>query len=141
MLNEFSDAVLAAYLEEDLDADRASKLEAALVGDEQLQNRLQSIRLQIAVGEHSLGSIWRQHNLGCPSRKTLGGYLLGILPSNQKLFIQSHIEFRGCLTCQANLADLEEQQTRNQEELTARTTRYYKSSIGHLSQRRQDESL
>ena len=141
MSNEFSDADLAAYLEEDLDANQASKLEAALISDKQLQDRLQSVRLQIAVGEHSLGSIWRQNNLGCPTRKTLGGYLLGILPNDQKLYIQSHIEVRGCLTCQANLADLEEQQTQNQEELAARATRYYKSSIGHFSQRRHDESL
>ncbi|MEL0095423.1 MAG: hypothetical protein VW875_06210 [Planctomycetaceae bacterium] len=140
MFDEFSDTDLAAYLEEDLDANKASKLEATLINDKHLQDRLHTIRLQIAVGEHSLGSIWRQNNLGCPSRKTLGGYLLGILPNDQKLFIQSHIEIRGCLTCQANLADLEEQQTQNQEELSARATRYYKSSIGHLSQRRQDES-
>lgn len=140
MFDEFSDTDLAAYLEEDLDANKASKLEATLINDKHLQDRLHTIRLQIAVGEHSLGSIWRQNNLGCPSRKTLGGYLLGILPNDQKLFIQSHIEIRGCLTCQANLADLEEQQTQNQEKLTARATRYYKSSIGHLSQRRQDES-
>ncbi|MAT11231.1 MAG: hypothetical protein CMM02_09500 [Rhodopirellula sp.] len=138
MLNQFSDSELSAYLEEDLEAVRASKLEEALGQDTDLQERLHRIRQQLAVGEHSLGAIWRQHNLGCPSRKTLGAYLLGILPNDQSLFIKAHLEIRGCLTCQANLEDLKEQQTKNQEELTARTTRYYKSSIGQFSQYRKD---
>ena len=138
MLHIFSNAELAAYLEEDLDAARSSQLEQALANDVELNNRLNTLRQQIVVGEHSLGAIWRQHNLGCLSRKTLGAYLLGVLPGEQKLFIQSHIETRGCLTCQANLDDLEEQQTRNQANMTARTTRYYQSSIGYLSQHRND---
>ena len=106
MLNQFSDSELSAYLEEDLDADRASILEEMLVADTGLQHRLQRIRQQIAVGEHSLGAIWRQHNLSCPTREVLGGYLLGILSDEQNLFIKTHIETRGCLTCQANLTDL-----------------------------------
>ncbi len=139
MLNQFSNSELAAYLEEDLDADRASNLEEMLVQNTELQERLRQIRQQIAAGEHSLGSIWRQHNLSCPNREVLGGYLLGILPAEHNLFIQTHIETRGCLTCQANLADLEEQQTLNQKEMTARTTRYYKSSVGHFSQHRNND--
>ena len=138
MLNQFSDSELSAYLEEDLEIVRASELEAALGQDKDLQERLHRVRQQLAVGEHSLGAIWRQHNLGCPSRKTLGAYLLGILPNDQSLFIKAHLETRGCLTCQANLEDLKEQQTKNQEELTARTTRYYKSSIGQFSQYREN---
>ena len=86
MLNQFSDSELAAYLEEDLEAVRASRLEEALGQDTNLQERLRRIRQQIAGGEHSLGAIWRQHNLGCPSRKTLGAYLLGILPNDCLLY-------------------------------------------------------
>ena len=72
MALSFSDSELAAYLEEDLDAERASALEQALPGDELLLQRLQTIRQQNDSGEHTLGSIWRQQGLSCPSRKTLG---------------------------------------------------------------------
>ena len=44
MLNQFSDSELAAYLEEDLEAVRASRLEAALGQDTNLQERLRRIR-------------------------------------------------------------------------------------------------
>ncbi len=138
-MHSFSDSEIAAYLEEDLEATRASALEAVSVEDTSLQQRIQQIRQQMNDGEHSLGAIWRQHNLSCPGRKTLGGYLLGILPDAQSLFIRSHIETRGCLTCQANLDDLEQQQTETQDTLAARATRYFHSSIGHLSQQSDNE--
>jgi len=138
MALSFSDSELAAYLEEDLDAQRASILEQVLPGDELLLQRLQTIRQQVASGEHTLGSIWRQQSLSCPSRKTLGAYLLGILPQEQALFIRSHIEIRRCPICRANLEDLQEQQTQNQETKAARTTKYYQSSIGYFSQHRNE---
>ena len=54
MALSFSDSELAAYLEEDLDAERASALEQALPGDELLLQRLQTIRQQNDSGEHTL---------------------------------------------------------------------------------------
>ncbi len=138
MALSFSDSELAAYLEEDLDAERASALEQALPGDELLLQRLQTIRQQNDSGEHTLGSIWRQQGLSCPSRKTLGAYLLGILPQEQALFIRSHIEIRRCTTCRADVEDLQQQQTQNQETKAARTTKYYQSSIGYFSQRQNE---
>jgi hypothetical protein len=80
-----------------------------------------------------LGEIWRRQRLTCASRNELGSYLLGVLPAEEMAFVQFHLEEVGCRYCQANLADLQEQQADiAATTATVRRRRYFQSSAGYL---------
>ena len=132
MNQEFSQAELEAYLDEELTATEAAKLEALLREDDELVNRLVAIHGRRDAGVHSLGEIWRRNRITCPDRETLGSYLLAILGPAQQAYIEFHVERVGCRYCQANLDDLRDRQSQSGQLAQDRHQRYFQSSAGYL---------
>lgn len=130
-MSDFSDAELAAFLDEALSPARCSQLEHALRTDTQLRDRLIEVRGKENAGLHSIGAIWRRARLSCPDRTQLGQYVLGTLDDEATDYIRFHLEEIGCRFCQANLADLQaasQQQPQDQQ----RRKRYFQTSAGYL---------
>ena len=132
MTHKTTQADLEAYLDEELPADAAANVEAALRCDENLVQRLVEINQRRDAGMHSLGEIWRRHRVSCPSRQDLGGFLLDTLETEQSDFIRFHIEVTGCRFCQANLEDLKSDQHEDESDRSTRRKKYFDSSAGHL---------
>jgi len=130
----FTDADLAAFLEEALPPARCSQLEHDLRTDAELRNRLIEVRGRETAGLHTLGAIWRRNRLSCPSRTDLGQYLLGTLEQDASDYIRFHIEQVGCRYCEANLADLTES-SKPDGPPTTRRQRYFQTSAGYLKKK------
>lgn len=130
-MTAFTDAELAAFLEEALPAGRCSQLEHELRTNADLRNRLIEVRGRETAGLHTLGAIWRRSRLSCPNRTELGQHLLGTLDGSASDYIRFHLEEIGCRFCQANLADLEAAAAPDQEP-QQRRKRYFQTSVGHL---------
>lgn len=121
-----------AYLDEALPPEEMAAVEEAVRGQPELAHRLAEINSRRDAGIYSLGGIWRQARLTCPTRGQLGSYLLGALSDEFAGYIRFHIETVGCRYCAANLEDL--QQARHGTETTAETRRrkFFQSSAGLL---------
>ena len=132
MTTTFPESDLEAYLDEALPAEEMCRLEKALRNDHTLVRRLSAIHGRRNAGVHSLGEIWRRGRLSCPSREQLGSYLLRALPDDAAIYIAFHLDAVGCRWCQANLADLENQQAEAGEMAQTRRRRYFQSSAGYL---------
>lgn len=132
MKTPFNDTELEAYLDEALPPEAMAAIENALRQAPDLSRRLAAINARRDGGIHSLGDIWRRHRLTCPTRAELGSYLLGVLPDGQAAYIAFHLDEIGCRYCQANRADLEEQQTGAGESRKHRRLKYFESSAGYL---------
>lgn len=127
----FSDAELAAFLDEALPPARCAQLEHDLRSDSDLRNRLIEVRGRETAGLHTLGAIWRRNRLSCPSRDELGQFLLGTLDDSATDYIRFHIEQVGCRYCEANLADLKEA-SKPDEQPAKRRQKYFQTSAGFL---------
>jgi hypothetical protein len=123
---------LEAYLDEALPAAEMARIETALRADSGLLGELAAINARRDAGVHSLGEIWRRHRLTCASREQLGGYLLGTLPTGLYDYVAFHLDVVGCRLCQANLADLRNQQGEAAEAVSTRRRKYFQSSAGLL---------
>jgi hypothetical protein len=132
MSNEPRPADLEAYCDEALPAEEMARIEAALRGDPALLAQLAAISARRDAGVHSLGEIWRRHRLSCPPREQWGSYLLGAIEPEVADYLRFHLEIVGCRYCQANLADLRDQQTQQHEAAEIRRHRYFQSSAGYL---------
>jgi hypothetical protein len=132
MSDSIRTADLEAYCDEALPAAEMVRIEAALRGDPALLEQLAAISARRDAGVHSLGEIWRRHRLSCPPREQWGSYLLGALEADAAEYLHFHLEIVGCRYCQANLADLEEQQAQQHETAEVRRRRYFQSSAGYL---------
>lgn len=130
----FTDAELAAYLDESAPQDRVAAIEEALRDDEALRDRLAESVARRDAGLHSLGEVWRRRRLTCPTREQLGSYLLGVLPDDLADYVRFHLEVVECHVCRANVADLRERHAAGGqgEAGGARRQRYYQSSVGRL---------
>ena len=135
-MSQFTDAELAAFLDEALPAGRCSELEHELRTSTELRNRLIEVRGRETAGLHTIGAIWRRARLSCPSRAELGQYVLGTLQAEASDYISFHLDQIGCRYCQANLADLRAA-AESDEQPTRRRTRYFQTSAGYL---KKDES-
>lgn len=130
-MNAFTDAELAAFLDEALPAGRCSQLEHELRSNAELRNRLVDVRGRETAGLHTIGAIWRRARLSCPSRSELGQYILGTLAADPADYIRFHLDTIGCRYCQANLADLEAA-SQADDQPTQRRQRYFQTSAGYL---------
>lgn len=133
MKSEFTQPELEAYLDESLDVERMSQIEQALRQQPELLERLAQINGRRDSGLHSLGEIWRRHQIGLPTREELGSYLLGVLPDEHADYIRFRAEVLKCRYTIANLADLKAQQREGETQVAARRTKYFQSSVGHLT--------
>ncbi|MCA9106268.1 MAG: hypothetical protein KDA83_12625 [Planctomycetales bacterium] len=138
MARDFTPAELEAYLDESLDAERSREVEQAVREDPALLKKLAEINARRDSGVHSLGEIWRRHQLGVPSRETLGSYLLGILDETQADYIRFRVEVLKCPFTIAKLRDLEEQSAEAAApDRETRKSRYMNSTSHYFSE--QDE--
>jgi anti-sigma factor RsiW len=130
--DSFSDQDLAAFLDEALPIEEATRLEQALRDDEALRRRLGELAAATDRGEHSLGAVWRRRRLTCFDRSTLGSYVLGVLPEDERRYLEFHVNVIGCRICAANLDELREQAASQPPQTTGRRKRIFDSSIGRL---------
>lgn len=131
-MSHFSDAELAAFLDEALPPGRCSELEHELRTNTELRNRLVEVRGRETAGLHTIGAIWRRARLSCPDRAELGQYVLGTLSAESSDYIRFHVEQMGCRYCQANLSDLQAA-AQPDDQPTRRRTRYFQTSAGYLN--------
>ena len=110
-----------------------ARIEKAARGDPDLVRQLASIHARRDAGVYSLGEIWRQRRLSCPSREQLGSYLSGTLEKEHARYVAFHVEVVGCRYCQANLADLQSQQAGAEETAHGRRRKYFQSSCRLLA--------
>jgi len=131
-MRPFTDAELAAFLDEALPATRCSELEHELRTDSKLRDRLVEVRGRESAGLHTIGAIWRRSRLSCPDRTELGQYALGTLEKESSDYIEFHLQMIGCRYCQANLADLQSASEASSEQPQQRRRRYFQTSAGYL---------
>ena len=131
-MQPFTDAELAAFLDEALPASRCSELEHVLRTDNELRQRLIEVRGRETAGLHTIGAIWRRSRLSCPSRSELGAYILGTLQAEVSDYIRFHVDTIGCRYCQANMADLEAA-SKQDDEPKQRRRKYFQTSAGYLN--------
>jgi hypothetical protein len=135
MSESFTEAELEAYLEESLDNEKAAQIEKALRNNRDLLEKLATINSRRDSGVHSIGEIWRRHQLSVPTREELGGYLLGILSPEQIEYIRFRLEVLKCPYTIANLKDLEEASQGEAPEVQSRRTKFLNSTSRYLSNR------
>lgn len=136
-MNQITREMLFAYLDDALGESETARIEQALRGDPQLRRLLQQTMQERDRGEHSLGAIWRRERLTCPSRETLGSYLLQVLDDGEMEYLTFHLQSVGCPYCLANLADLEAQKKEPAPQLRERRRRIFQSSAGLLQHPRE----
>ena len=81
----YSASEIEAFLDEALEPDQMTEIEASLRDDNQLIGQFAEVISRRDAGIHSLGEIWRRHRISCPSREDLGSYLLNVLSAKQQL--------------------------------------------------------
>ncbi len=131
MSDSFTDDELRAYLDEQLPIERMAAIEDAARSAEALRTRLSELLQQRESGELSVGEVWRKHRLSCPSRATLGSYLLGVLDDEHADYIQFHLQTIGCRYCGATLEELQAAAVSTQS-TTERRKKFFESSVGRL---------
>ncbi len=132
MTTPFRQGDLEAYLDEALPVEEMARIEKTLRDDPALARQLAAIIARRDSGVVSLGEVWRRHRLSCPTRQELGSFLLGVLPDDAAQYVAFHLEVVGCRYCQANVADLKNQQAEAQASVQDRRRKYFQSSAGHL---------
>ncbi|MCA9262270.1 MAG: hypothetical protein KDA60_00415 [Planctomycetales bacterium] len=132
MTSPLTHSELEAYLDEALTPELTAQVETALRQDKKLAKRLAEILQRRDSGVHSLGEIWRRHQLSCLTRDQLGSYLLGALEPHHAEYVRFHVEQIGCRICQANLEDLREKAKDSNPSVDSRRRNYFQSSVGYL---------
>lgn len=127
---EFTDAELQAYIAESLSVERSVVLEEALRTSTALRDRLRAYLAANDQAPMSVGQLWQQQRLSCPTRSTWAAYLAGELGSGLTEYFQFHLDEIGCRFCAANVADLQA----GDPEAERRTRKYFETSVGRLSQ-------
>ena len=105
-MNHFSDAELSAFFDEALSPARCAQLEHELRSNSQLRQRLIEVRGRESAGLHTLGAIWRRNRLSCPDRSELGQFVLGTLETEQRDYIQFHLQKMDAVTAKPTLPTL-----------------------------------
>ena len=134
-MDTISDADLANFMDEALNAEEMVRVEHALRTSASLRKRFDGIRQARDRGWHSVGAIWRGRRLSCPTRSQLGSYLLDALDPQWQDYIRFHTETVGCRICQANLADLRSRQEEQPVTTIERRRRVFQSSVGQLKKK------
>jgi DNA-binding phage protein len=123
---------LHAYLDDALSEGETARVEQSLRDSEALRKQLRQVMQERDRGEHSLGAVWRRERLTCPTRETLGSYLLEVLDDAEQEYITFHLQNVGCPFCLANLADLQAIQKESGPKAKERRRRFFQSSAGYL---------
>jgi len=131
-MDAFRLSEIEAYLDEALPPEEMTRIEKTIRNNPALVRQLAETQLRRDAGVHSLGDIWRRRRLSCPSRESLGSLLLGALPEDEANYFWFHLNIIGCRYCQANLADLKNQQSERADAAQSRRHKYFQSSAGFL---------
>lgn len=129
---EFTTAELEAYLDEALAVEQMAEIEQALRSRPELVERLARINARRDCGLHTIGEIWRRHQIGVPAREELGSYLLGVLREEHAAYIRFRLHVLKCRYTTANLMDLQDRQQEADSRVTARRRKYFESSVGRM---------
>ena len=132
MTTEFTDAELEAYLDESLDSTRAAEVEQSLRDDRELLQRLSRINGRRDAGIHTLGEIWRRHQVAVPTVETMQNHLMGVLTTEESDYIEFRMNELKCPFTIAMQKDLQAQQSENAELSKTRREKFYKTSAGLL---------
>ena len=132
MTTEFTDAELEAYLDESLDSTRAAEVEQSLRDDQELLQRLSRINGRRDAGIHTLGEIWRRHQVAVPTVETMQNHLMGVLTTEESDYIEFRMNELKCPFTIAMQKDLQAQQSENAELSKTRREKFYKTSAGLL---------
>lgn len=124
--------LLEAYIDDALGEAEIAAIEQELRKSEPLRLQLKTLMQERDRGEHSVGAVWRRQRLSCPAREQLGSYILGVLDDDVQDYIKFHLTTIGCVYCQANLADLQQQQHDGDGQVKKRRKKYFQSSAGLL---------
>jgi hypothetical protein len=111
-----------------------AEVEKVLRRRPELLQHLAQINTRRDAGVHTVGEIWRRHQIGVPSREDLGSYLLGVLSPEHADYIRFRVETLRCRFTIANLRDLEAAQTETAGNTAARRKKYFQSSVGRLKE-------
>jgi RNA polymerase sigma-70 factor (ECF subfamily) len=83
--------------------------------------------------DSTVGRIWREDHVSCLKRSTLGSFLLGALDGEWNTYVDFHVNQGACAVCKANLEDLREEESRDENYRKGLAERCFASSIGFLS--------
>ncbi len=108
MSSDFTESELEAYVDESLDATRAAEIERALQTDRELLRRLSFINGRRDAGVHSLGEIWRQNQVGVPTREKIIAWIRDELPAEEADYLRFRVEILKCRFTAALLDDVRE---------------------------------
>ena len=136
MSMEFTDADLESYLDETLHPDLALELEETLKVNKDLLNRLSYINGRRDAGIHTLGEIWRRHQVGVPSRKQMEEFIGGKLSAEQEDYIDFRINILKCRYTIAHVKDLNNQLQTGEVSTEDRRKKYFDSSAGLLQSKK-----
>ena len=131
-MTDISREQLHAYLDDALSEGETARVEQSLRDSDALRKQLRQVMQERDRGEHSLGAIWRRERLTCPSRETLGSYLLQVLDEAEQDYLTFHLQTVGCPFCLANLADLQALQHGPAPQAKERRQRIFQSSAGYF---------
>lgn len=131
----FTTVELLSFLDEALPQARMAAIEQAMRDDPGLIHRLAVLRREHTQSEQSLGDIWRQARLTCPTRPQLGSYLLEVLDGGYREYLDFHLNIVGCRYCLANLEDLRSS-GRVPAEQQQRRQKFFQSSAGYMNRMR-----
>jgi hypothetical protein len=101
--------IIRDFLRDALPADRMAAIERAARSDSALMATIANERDAMNRGDHSLGSIWQEHQVSCPTREQLGSYLIQAIDPDHAAYILFHLTVIECAVCSANLDDLKVQ--------------------------------
>lgn len=132
MSSEFTDAQLEAYLDESLDSQTAAELEQACRDDSELVNRLSSINRRRDEGIHTLGEIWRRHQIGVPSPEEVNEFLSGKLAQDQSNYIRFRLDVLKCRYTSALVEAAEQRLADSGEQSKTRREKYFQNSADLL---------
>jgi hypothetical protein len=131
---EITDGELEAYLDEALAVARMAEIEQTGRRQSTLNERLARINARRDSGLHTLGEIWRRHQIGVPSREDLGKYLMGIATAAEADYIRFRVETLQCRYTIANLEDLRAKHHQTDSQAPHRQTRHFQSTVGRLKE-------
>ncbi|RMG42101.1 MAG: hypothetical protein D6725_00185 [Planctomycetota bacterium] len=128
---QVTDEELLAYVNETLSEQRLVAVESAIRSSPELQRRLQMLLRSVDTGEQSVGAVWRERRLSCPSREELRLWVFGALPAEEAAYVSFHLQTVQCPYCRASAEDIRSAAT-DRAATERRRRRVFASSAGHL---------
>jgi hypothetical protein len=98
--------LIRAFLADELPGELSAYIERTARESPAINERINAERDAMLRGDHSLGAIWQDHQMSCPTREQLGAFLLDAVDPDHAKYISFHIDRIECHFCQANVDDL-----------------------------------